>query len=81
MVYAFLVKPGRFSTVLAVALIFSGGVGNLYDRIAYGGSVVDFISIGIGPVRTGIFNIADIAITVGVLILLTVAFRRQQKGR
>lgn len=54
------------SVVFAIALIFSGGVGNLFDRLSFDGSVVDFINIGIGPVRTGIFNVA---ITVGAFLL------------
>lgn len=80
--YAFFTKLSCPSGVFAVALIFSGGVSNLFDRLAYDGSVVDFINIGIGPVRTGIFNVADVAITVGVLILFSTAFRRnKQKER
>jgi signal peptidase II len=50
-------------------LLFAGGVSNLVDRVLYG-RVVDFLNVGIGPVRTGIFNIADMAITFGVLIVL-----------
>ena len=49
----------------AVALIFGGGVGNLIDRIHYG-YVTDFISIWIWPV----FNVADIAISIGGIILV-----------
>jgi signal peptidase II len=60
-----------------VALLFAGGVGNLIDRVTSGGSVVDFINLGIGLVRAGIFNVADVAITVGALILLSAALRRQ----
>jgi len=75
--YAVLSRPGHLSGVAAVALLFAGGVGNLIDRVTSGGSVVDFIKLGIGPVRTGIFNVADVAITVGALILLSAALRRQ----
>lgn len=73
--YAVLPVPGHPSVVAAVALLFAGGVGNLIDGVTSGGSVVDFINLG--PVRTGIFNIADVAITVGALILLSDALRRQ----
>ena len=53
------------------ALVFSGGVSNLIDRIAQG-HVVDFLSVGVGPLRTGIFNVADVAIMAGgALIALT----------
>ncbi len=51
--------------VVLAALVIGGGIGNLIDRIFLGGHVTDFLNIGIGPLRTGIFNIADIAIMVG----------------
>jgi len=79
--YALFSKPQYPSVVLAAALIFAGGVGNLFDRVTRGGLVVDFINVGIGPFRTGIFNIADIAITVGGLILFSAALPQKQKGR
>ena len=44
--------------------------GNLLDRFFNGGAVVDFVSIGFGGLRTGIFNVADLAITCGALWLL-----------
>ena len=69
-------KPGRFSLVLGVSLFSAGGIGNLIDRIANNGSVVDFIRIGIGPVRTGIFNFADVAIMAGSLLLFLAALRK-----
>ena len=59
----------RVST-LALSLIAGGGLSNLIDRMAYGGYVVDFLNIGLGGVRTGIFNIADVAITAGAISLV-----------
>lgn len=56
--------------VAAGALILSGGVGNLIDRLLHNGWVVDFIQLGLGPFRTGIFNLADVAIFAGVFALL-----------
>src|SRR5947199_5008520 len=56
--------------VLAFSLVVGGGLSNLLDRVAYGGYVVDFINLGIGSLRTGIFNAADVAITVGVLLVV-----------
>ena len=47
-----------------------GGFSNLFDRTVHGGYVVDFINVGFGALRTGIFNVADVAITVGVLLLV-----------
>ncbi|MFN2433293.1 MAG: signal peptidase II [Gemmatimonadota bacterium] len=52
----------------ALALILGGALGNIHDRLAYG-SVVDFIDIGIGAWRWPIFNVADIAVTVGAILL------------
>jgi signal peptidase II len=52
-----------------IVMFLAGGMSNLADRIAFG-SVIDFLNIGIGPVRTGIFNVADVAIMVGIAILL-----------
>jgi signal peptidase II len=59
---------GRWST-LGLALFVAGGASNWIDRIVRG-SVVDFVSIGIGPLRTGVFNMADVAIMVGALMLV-----------
>ena len=74
-------KPGHFSLVLGVSLFSAGGIGNLIDRIANNGSVVDFINIGIGPVRTGIFNVADIAIMSGSILLFLAALRKTKMDR
>jgi signal peptidase II len=67
--YTLFASTTTTSTVLALALVLAGGIGNLIDRFTNDGYVMDFMNIGIGPVRTGIFNVADIAITVGVLVL------------
>ncbi len=56
--------------LIALSLLTGGGLGNLIDRLLHDGAVVDFVSIGFGPLRTGIFNVADAAITAGVLLLL-----------
>jgi len=45
------------------------------DRVARG-SVVDFINIGIGDLRTGIFNVADMALMIGVIIVVIAEVRR-----
>jgi signal peptidase II len=50
----------------------------LIDRILHNGTVVDFLNVGIGPLRTGIFNIADIAIMGGAVLLLITTIRKQK---
>jgi signal peptidase II len=59
------------------ALIWAGGVSNLVDR-ATRGSVVDFMNVGVGSLRTGIFNVADIAIMGGALLI---AIKEMSQGR
>jgi signal peptidase II len=58
------------ASVLALGLIAGGGVGNWIDRLAHGGAVTDFVSLGAGPLRTGIFNLADVFIVAGVLLTI-----------
>jgi len=61
----------QWSRLAAAGLILfvAGGLSNLIDRVAMG-SVIDFLNIGVGPFRTGIFNVADVAIMGGVAMLL-----------
>ena len=69
----------RWSRLSRVALVlfFAGGASNLIDRVAFG-SVIDFLNIGLGQFRTGIFNVADVAIIAGVAILLFEGYRSQR---
>ncbi len=55
---------------LACALLLGGAIGNLIDRVRFDGLVIDFMNLGIGPLRTGIFNVADVAITIGAILLI-----------
>jgi signal peptidase II len=47
-------------------LILAGGFGNLYDRALNDGRVVDFMHFQLGPLETGVFNVADVAIMIGM---------------
>ncbi len=78
--YMLLIRDARPSFILALTLILAGGVSNLIDRFIHGGYVIDFINLGIGSLRTGIFNVADIAITLGVLMLLVQNWRIKKNG-
>jgi signal peptidase II len=49
--------------------VAAGGASNLIDRLARG-TVTDFMNVGIGPLRTGIFNLADVAITLGAVLVV-----------
>jgi len=54
---------------LGYGLIFGGGLANLVDRIVFGG-VLDFIDLHVGGLHWPAFNIADLAITIGVIVLV-----------
>ena len=62
-------------TAAILVLILAGGIGNLIDRVSHQGLVTDFINLGIGPIRTGVFNVADIAVTTGGLVAIALSFR------
>lgn len=55
--------------LVGLSLWCAGGASNWLDRVVHGG-VVDFLNVGIGALRTGIFNFADVAIMLGVCILV-----------
>jgi signal peptidase II len=55
---------------IALAAILGGGLGNLIDRLRFKGRVTDFLYLAAGPLHTGVFNIGDMAITLGVIWLL-----------
>jgi len=65
----------RVGELLGFCLLAAGGASNLIDRLTNGGAVVDFLNLGVGGLRTGIFNVADLAITGGVALLLLGSLR------
>ena len=73
---AVLAMRGRWPrlALLGVALFVAGGASNLLDRIIYG-MVIDFMNVGIGSLRTGVFNVADMAIMLGAGILVLEGYR------
>jgi signal peptidase II len=75
---AYVVFSRTLTTDYAVclSLVCGGGFSNLVDRIVYDGRVVDFLNAGIGAIRTGIFNVADMAITTGAILLLIDSVRK-----
>ncbi|HEY2183399.1 MAG TPA: signal peptidase II, partial [Xanthobacteraceae bacterium] len=56
-------------TAVALGLIIGGAIGNAIDRLAYGW-VVDFVLLHIGEYEWYVFNLADAAIVLGVVVLL-----------
>jgi signal peptidase II len=69
-VAVWLLVERRRADVIALALVLGGALGNIYDRVVYG-FVIDYADFHIGGWRPFlVFNLADAAITCGVLILL-----------
>lgn len=65
---------------IAFSFIIGGGVSNVYDRILYG-QVVDFMNMGVGSLRTGIFNFADVSIMIGLGIMLPMIFKKEEEEK
>lgn len=83
-VLAFRARSLELLQFTALSLIAAGGCSNLIDRILNHGSVVDWVSVGIGWLRTGVFNVADVAIVGGGLVFLLSSFRgsrQEQNGK
>lgn len=77
-IVAFRVRLSRWHGV-GLALFIAGGTSNWIDR-AMNGSVVDFLNIGVGWLRTGVFNVADVAIMLGAGIFALAELRRDRRG-
>lgn len=63
---------------LALVLVFSGAVGNMIDRFAYG-YVIDFIHFRVGSFDFPVFNVADSCVVVGAALLILSSFRHPAK--
>jgi signal peptidase II len=74
-------RPSERLRVIGVALVAGGAVGNLIDRLRSSVGVVDFIDVGVRNVRFWTFNVADMGITAGaVLLLIAIGWKRQSRG-
>jgi signal peptidase II len=60
-------------TIVGAAFVIGGGIGNLYDRIMFG-SVTDFLHIDFILFQTGIFNLADVSIMIGMGMIIVAAY-------
>lgn len=63
-------RPADRLRVIGVALVAGGALGNLLDRVRSAAGVVDFIDVGAGTVRFWTFNVADMGITIGAILLM-----------
>jgi signal peptidase II len=67
------------SRLTGAALVMGGGLGNLIDRVINDGRVVDFVSLGAGPLRTGVMNVADVAVFAGAALLIFGLMRDKER--
>ena len=74
--YTYIDKVLDKMSIIGFSLIIGGGIGNIFDRIVYG-SVTDFFYLDFwGIFQTGIFNIADLSVTTGMILILISSFKK-----
>ena len=73
-------RDGDMPRSMALALVCAGALGNLIDRVRSGRGVVDFIDIGIGATRWPTFNVADMAVSSGAVLLAWVLWYQDQQS-
>lgn len=72
--------PENRSRALALGLVCGGALGNLINRLWSSAGVVDFIDLGIGDARWPTFNVADIGVSVGAVLLALVLWREDRRA-
>ena len=75
--YILLKRNLTLMSALALSFAIGGGIGNIYDRLMHG-SVTDFLHINLGFFQTGIFNMADVSIMMGMFIFFIQSYTRQK---
>lgn len=77
--YIYSYRDEGFLFTLPLSLIFGGALGNLVDRLLYS-RVVDFVDIGVVAFRWPVFNVADSAVSVGLVLFLIHTLRHEGKS-
>lgn len=72
-------EPTAHLQIVALGLIWAGAAGNLWDRLRHPLGVVDFIDVGVAGWRFWVFNVADVAVFTGALLLLATTFHSQRR--
>lgn len=73
-------RAGDGWRIAALALVCGGALGNLIDRIRSPWGVVDFIDVGLGDVRWPTFNVADMAVSTGAVLLAWVLWGEERSA-
>lgn len=82
-IIVYVLRDKKLTNPLAIAwaLIVSGGASNWLDRVLNDGGVIDFLNVGIGSLRTGVFNIADMFILIGAGLLLLYGWQEERTAK
>ena len=76
-VYTYIEKTLDKNSIIGFSLIIGGGIANIFDRVVYG-SVTDFLYLNFGGIfKTGIFNVADLSVTTGMILILISSFKNK----
>ena len=76
-IYTYVEKTLDHISIIGFSLIIGGGIANIFDRIFFG-SVTDFLYINLGGIfKTGIFNIADLSVTTGMILVILWSFKKK----
>jgi signal peptidase II len=81
LVYLLIGKQIDRISLIALTLVLAGGFSNFVDRAMNNGGVVDFLNMGLGSLRTGIFNIADVYIMIGAGLIIIGPYIFKEKAR
>ena len=77
LLYTVFSKSINVYQTIALSFILGGGISNIIDRLNYG-KVIDFMNMGIGSLRTGIFNFADLSIMLGIGIFIFANYKKNK---
>mgnify|MGYP006282295939 CR=1 FL=1 len=81
LMYLYVYTPlSRRLRLWALALVAGGAVGNIIDRVRFEAGVVDFLDVGVGSFRWPVFNVADMAVSVGAVLLMITFYREETRS-
>jgi signal peptidase II len=66
--------------LIAISLVSAGAVGNFIDRVRSPRGVIDFLDVGLGNLRWPVFNVADIGVTIGAILLAISLWKEEQRA-
>ncbi len=79
LIFALKTRDLGLMQIVSLLLVASGGLGNLLDRLLNRGAAIDFLNLGIGSLRTGIFNVADVFIVAGASLFILFSLGDRKK--